>query len=221
MRNFLAPKPALVSKEVEISEAITAPGRYIFEVSLCRAANSRFKGDGSLKAILPEYSDGTDELFMVLVDKTASKRMIHVTSLALDAFIKTESLSAEEKAHLTKNHDLQTDQRDGYAMIRVKKGAELTRIPAQEGDKAFEDLREILSKFTQSCGLPIGTDLRDENTPALLKGKIFKGTLEVNSGFKNGGEAVDRLKLKPNFYPLSDEEIAELEGTAAEVESFQ
>lgn len=196
----------IVSKKVESLEPITVAGEYIFEVLKAQSIDSRHMPSGEEKESLPEYSDATPEIYIVMKDVESGKGHIH--RLALAAFLKFSDLSKED----IKQNGVVKSEMDDYALLKRKDGS-LTRIPAIEGDKEFEGVINIFSRFVSAIGMEEGTTPED---CAKFIGKNFKGTLVMNDFTNRKGEAKSRVKLKPSFYPVADAEVSKLKELATE-----
>ena len=196
------------STKVEIAEMIDKSGDYNFEIVKAVLIDSGKNPDGSEKnyknadgtdkKFKPVYEDRTPEIYLVLRDVVSRK--IHVHRMALAAFAKMNSFSA---ADIKDNKLRRSDERDNYALY--EKGGKLFRIPAIEGEEAFDQVRQIYSRFVSVIGMEEGTtpDQAEE-----FVGKHFKGTLKEDTYTSNNDEEKSRLKLQTNFKPLSEETIA-------------
>jgi hypothetical protein len=216
MRNFLnREKAELSSKEVTVLEPIEAPGPYRFQIADIRMSDSRHNLDGSEKEHLPEYSDETRELFMVLKDVVSGKA--HMTRMTCDAFVKFKSLTEAERKSLVK-YKLKEDNRDGYALLWNAETKSYERIPSQEGEEEFEGLRNIFSRFVSALGLPEGTTHEEFE---LFKGRYFKGKLVLKDYTSNLGEDKQKLKLSTTYYAIPDEEIEAIKEFGNSAEAFR
>jgi len=201
--------PSLSTVEVEIREMITKAGKYIFEIVKVEQTNSRLKIDGSEKENLPSYVDATPEIYMVLKDVLTNRT--HVHRMALASYRKYKEFTPAD----VKDNKIVNDARDGYALIADEKG-NLRRIPASEGD-SFEAVLSIFSRFVTAIGLPVGTTVDDCDA---FKGRFFKGELKDNHYTAHDNTEKDRLKLTPSFYPVSEEELEQVQEMAGIAKSF-
>lgn len=200
----------LESVAVEIREAITKAGKYCFEIVKAERTNSRILADGSPKEHLPNYTDATEEIYLLLKDILTGKTHSH--RMALQSFRKFSSFSATD----VRDNKLTKDTRDGYA-LRINKTGDLVRIPDTAND-GYEAVLNIFSRFTQAIGMPEGTSANDCKD---FEGKFFRGVLVDNHYTANDGSEKDRLKLQPTFYPINEAELDALQSLAGKVQSFE
>lgn len=208
--NFNMNVPSIEAIEVEIREMITKAGRYAFEIVKAEMTNSRVKTDGSEKDNLPSYVDETPEVYLVLKDILTGRT--HVHRMALASFRKFKEFTPAD----IKDNKIINDPRDGYALLKDGEG-NLHRIPANEGD-GYEAVLNIFSRFTTAIGMPVGTKPSDCEE---FKGRFFKGELKENHYNAIDGTEKDRLKLSPSFYPLTKEELEQLQELAGVAQSFK
>ena len=205
--------PTLNAVKVEVRDMIIKAGKYAFKVLKAEMIDSRTNPDGSEKKRIPNYVDATPEVYMVIQDIVSKKT--HVHRMALASFRKFNEFSQVD----VKDNNISKDPRDGYALIADKEG-NLHRIPATEGD-GYEAVLNIFSRFVQAIGLEEGTTPAD---CATFVGGTFKGELKENhyTTTNEAGDDVekDRLKLSPSFYPVSEEELEELEQLSTVAQAF-
>ena len=199
-------------KKVEVLNLIEKPGDYIFRIDSARPSNSFIKASGEMKENLPEHSDSTREILLVLKDAEGSGIFFH--SVATQTFLKLKDISEKELKAYQKKGLVKESERDGYLLLSEDKGKTYHRIETFDSEER-EKQDEIFSRLCYACGIPEGTEIDDEDAKNLaktFKGRIFKGTLAHKEGISNAGEEKTFLKLKTNFKPISEDELEMLEG---------
>lgn len=199
-------------KKVEVANLIEKPGEYIFKIDSARPSNSFIKASGEMKENLPEYSDSTREILLVLKDVEGSGIFFH--SVASQTFLKVKDVSEKDLKAYKKKGLIKESDRDGYLLLSTDKGKTYQRIETFDSEER-EKQDEIFSRLCYACGIPEGTEIDDEdpvNLAEVFKGKVFKGTLAHKDGISNAGEEKVFLKLKTNFKPVSSDELELLDG---------
>lgn len=208
-------------RKVEVTNLIERPGEYIFKIDAARPSNSFLKASGETKDNLPEFSDSTREILLVLKDVEGSGVFFH--SVASQTFLKVKDVSEKDLKAYKKQGLIKESERDGYLLLSTDKGKTYQRIETFESEER-EKQDEIFSRLCYACGIPEGTEIDDEDAEGLaknFKGKTFKGTLAHKEGISNAGEEKTFLKLKTNFKPVSEDELEMLEGLGTGEGDFQ
>jgi hypothetical protein len=212
--NLSLSAPKMEAIEASLRNVLKIAKKYPFSIVEARLTNSRIDYNGKPKKRLPDYVDQTEEILLVLEDMVSKGQ--HTHRMALNAFMKFDEFSKED----VRDNGILQDKRDNYALIKDKKGA-LHRIPAQIGHKDYDSVQGIFSRFIASIGLPVGTTPEDCDT---FVGLNFEGELEENKyqTKDDKGNDIDRerLKLKPWFKPITEDQLEAIKELAETAQTW-